>query len=391
MSQTLAMSHALQSRFDTIGCIPKTISSRFKIWFVFAAVVVGFSPNLFAQFELPIDTKPGTTGFRWQVSSPILEMQLDRFPPTDKPWLAIKDPSIVRYQENWHLFCTIRRGGDQDGRIRIGYTKFADWDSAQEAEWSLLDLTLGYHGAPQVFYFEPQKKWYLIYQAEDSKRDLKYGPCYSVNDDLTDPKGWSRPEPLYAVPPGTNAGLDFWVICDDTNAHLFFTTLNGKMWRAETALGQFPDQGWSKPKVVLEGDIFEASHTYKIAGQNRFVTFVEAQDHKAKSPGRRYFKAYQAEALDGRWTALADTRSNPFVSPMNVQNQDESWATSYSHGEFIREGYDQKLEVDLNRLQMLFQGIDDAGRTGRNYGEIPWKLGLLNLQSIQSKTEGGDQ
>ncbi|WP_182869733.1 non-reducing end alpha-L-arabinofuranosidase family hydrolase [Rhodopirellula sp. JC639] len=314
--------------------------------------------------------------FRWRVGPPLLEIDSERLPASpEHPWLAVKDPSIVRHDGRWHLFCTLRKQKSGDGRIRIGQLSFADWADARNADWSVLDLTMGYHGAPQIFYFRPQRKWYLIYQASDDTRGLKYGPCYSTNDSLDAPERWTRPRPLYVVKDGAKAGLDFWVICDDAKAHLFFTTLNGQMWRAETALANFPDRGWSDPQVVLQADIFEASHTYAFKGRQRYLTMVEAQAGR-----RRYFKAFISDSLDGTWRPLAASRDQPFVSPVNVINQDQSWATSYSHGELIRAGHDQRLEVDPENLQLLFQGADDAEYRRGNYGDIPWRLGMLRAQ-----------
>jgi hypothetical protein len=180
---------------------------------------------------------------------------------------------------------------------------------------------------------------------------------------------------LYAhVKERTKAGLDYWVICDDSHAHLFFTTLDGRMWRCSTTIKQFPDSGWSEPEVALRADLFEASHTYSIKGVNKYLTIVEAQAGR-----RRYFKAFLADRLDGKWTPLAASRENPLVSPVNVVNQDQSWATSYSHGEFLRRGYDQKLEITLDHLWLLFQGADDQQYQRGGYGDIPWRLGLLEF------------
>lgn len=317
----------------------------------------------------PLET--GT--FRWRVGPPLLEIDFSRLPPSpEHEWLAIKDPSVVHYQDRWHLFCTLRKNKEGDGRIRIGYLSFDDWSEARRADWHVLELTPGYHGAPQIFYFEPQRKWYLIYQAEDQTRGLKYGPCFSTNEDISNPAKWTLPEPLYVVKEGAKAGLDFWVICDAAKAHLFFTTLNGHMWRAETSLNEFPDKGWSDPKVVLRADIFEASHTYRLKGRDQFFTIVEAQSGK-----RRYFKGYIADRLDGEWRPLADSRDKPLVSPRNVVNQRSSWATSYSHGEFIRAGANQMLEIDPDNLQLLFQGANDEEYQRGNYGQIPWRLGML--------------
>ena len=48
-----------------------------------------------------------------------------------------------------------------------------------------------------------------------------------------------------------------------------------------------------------------------------------------------------------------------------------------SHGELLRAGSDEKLEVDPANLRFLFQGVLEKDRQGKGYGEIPWKLGLL--------------
>ena len=313
--------------------------------------------------------------FRWRVSKPLLSTNTSRLPESEHEWIALKDPSIVRHDGKWHLFCTLRKNKSGDGRIRIGHLAFTEWDTAKDSRWSVLNLTMGYHGAPQIFWFAPHKKWFLIYQAEDSTRGLKYGPCFSTNDDITRPERWTLPEPLYVVPRGKKAGLDFWVVCDDTDAYLFFTSLNGRMWRTRTKLSDFPDHNWSDPIVALKADIFEASHTYSLKGTNQFLTVVEAQGQ-----GRRYFKGFVADRLDGEWRPIAGTQATPLVSPINVANQRDSWATSYSHGEFIRTGTDQRLEIDPKNLQLLFQGASDKEYRNPNYGQIPWKLGLLTVE-----------
>src|SRR4029077_10738549 len=126
-------------------------------------------------------------------------------------------------------------------------------------------------------YFTPHHKWYLIYQASDTHRPVALQPAFSTSTNIAEPASWSTPRFLYDRHPANLKGwIDFWVICDETRAHLFFTSNNGLMWRAETLLKQFP-KGWSAPQVVLPGDIFEASHTYRLRDLNRYLTIVEAQ------------------------------------------------------------------------------------------------------------------
>jgi len=125
--------------------------------------------------------------------------------------------------------------------------------------------------------------------------------------------------------------------------------------------------------VVLKGDIFEASHTYRLKGANKYLTVVEAE---AKG-GRRYYKAYVADRLDGEWKGVADTLQKPFADRVNVRGGE--WTDSFSHGEMLRDGYDERQVVDPRNLKFLFQGVSEKDRAGKKYGEIPWKLGLLEL------------
>ncbi|MEA1952178.1 MAG: non-reducing end alpha-L-arabinofuranosidase family hydrolase, partial [Planctomycetota bacterium] len=298
---------------------------------------------------------------------------------------SIKDPSIVRYDGRWHLFCTIR---GKERTHQIEYLSFADWKDANRAKRHLLDLTEEYYCAPQVFFFSPRKKWYLIYQVRDPSRSPSLQPAYSTSDDLSEPKSWSKPKLLFDEhPANVSMWIDFWVICDGRKAHLFFTSHAGWMWRSETQLSDFPS-GWSEPKVVLKGDIFEAGHTYRIKGTDRFLTLIEARDAGAGYAGagyagagdqeRRYFKAFTADRLDGDWSLLGD---GPFVSPRNVRYLGPHWTDSFSHGEFLRAGYDQTLEIDPHNLRILFQGVKTGTEPDQNYGKIPWKLGILARDS----------
>ncbi len=304
--------------------------------------------------------------FKWTASGPLLS---PAHRPED-PCYSVKDPSIVRFENRWHLFCTIR---SQKRTHQIEYLSFEDWNHANSAERHILTVTNGYFCAPQVFYFEPHSRWYMIYQASDKARKVALQPVFSTSTNLANPQAWSAPNFLYRAHPENIEGwIDFWVICDDTKAHLFFTSNNGKMWRAETKLAEFPF-GWGQPEVVLQGDIFEASHTYRLKGQNDFLTVIEA----IGSNGRRYYKAYLSDKLDGKWKPLAATTGKPFASPLNVLPEGNTWTDSYSHGELLRLGGDQRMEVDPAKLEFLFQGVSDSDRAGKKYGDIPWQLGLL--------------
>lgn len=301
--------------------------------------------------------------FSWKASGPLVG------PDTRAadPHVSIKDPTIVRHQGRWHLFCTVRLAS---GKVDIEYLSFADWKDADRAPRHILNLHNQYYCAPQVFYFRPQRRWYLVYQMADKQHSPPFGPGYSTSTDVGDPRSWSKPAWLFPNPPEGQKWLDFWVICDSSKAHLLFTSLDGRMWHAQTSLSEFP-AGWSRPEVAIQGDIFEASHTYRLKGMNQYLTIVEAQGDR-----RRYYKAYLADRLEGPWRPLADSRQKPFAALGNVE-QEEPWTTNISHGELIRAGIDETLEVDPANLRFLFQGASDPEYRNNPYGRIPWRLGML--------------
>ncbi len=331
---------------------------------------------LCAGFSSVAASDPFATGeFSWSVSAPLFEPVNHG----DDTCYSVKDPSIVHYDGRWHLFSTIR---SKNRTHQIEYSSFVDWKDANQAERHLIDFTNGYDCAPQIFYFSQQKRWYLIYQVLNSSRTPSLQPVYSTSTNISDPKSWSKPKLLFDQhPENVKMWIDFWVICDDEKAHLFFTSHAGWMWRSETPLSNFP-AGWSKPEIALRGDIFEASHTYRLKGKNKFLTLIEAQD-----AGRRYLKAFTADRLDGKWSPLAASREKPFVSPRNVHFNGPNWTSSVSHGEFLRSGYDEKLEIDPSETRLLFQGVETETRADENYGKIPWRLGLLTLDQNHVSTK----
>src|SRR2546426_7349380 len=93
----------------------------------------------------------------------------------EDPCFSVKDPTIVHYDGRWHLFCTIR---SRKRSHQIEYLSFADWKDADKAPRHILKINPGYFCAPQVFYFTPHRKWYLIHQVNDEARKILQ-PAYS--------------------------------------------------------------------------------------------------------------------------------------------------------------------------------------------------------------------
>ena len=229
-----------------------------------------------AADDLPSSLATGT--FSWQASKPIFA-PLQR---AEDELYSVKDPTIVRHEGRWHLFVTVR---GRDRSHQIEHLSFADWDRPDDVKRSLLTMHDGFYCAPQVFYFRPHQKWYLVCQASDESWEPNYGAAYSTSDDVSDPRSWSPLKPMGHLSADGKRGLDFWVICDKERAHLFFTSLDGRMWREETSLDEFPT-GWSEPHLALKGDVFEASHTYRIRGGQQYLTIIEAQHAQRHTEGK---------------------------------------------------------------------------------------------------------
>lgn len=314
------------------------------------------------------DDSPWDTGrFQWRASAPWLDVAPGRQAPD--PHVALKDPTLVFHEGRWHLFGTLRK---KSGTVCMQYLSFADWDKAGSATRHELSFTDRYHCAPQVFFFTPHRRWYLIHQYTDPGRTPAMGPYFSTTERLGDVASWTRPQLMVTNPAANQKWIDFWVICDADKAHLFYTSNDGRMWRRETRRADFPF-GWSPQVLALQGDIFEASHTYRLKGRKEYLTIIEAQ-----TSGRRYYKAYLAARLEGPWRGLADTLAKPFAARENVQPAPD-WTASLSHGELIRSGVDELLEVDPDQVRFVFQGVSEADYRGSKYGGIPWRLGWLDL------------
>ncbi len=315
---------------------------------------------------------PGS--FTWSSTGPLIAPK----PDAGHPIVSVKDPTVFRYKNRWHVYATT---ADTAGRWSLAYSSFKDWSQAAAAPQTFLDANpnIGnrYAAAPQVFYFAPQKLWYMVYQTGP--------PSYSTTTDPSTPESWSAPRYFFdSEPPvltenkGDGFWLDFWTICDKTDCYLFFSDDNGHQYRSRTTRAEFPN-GFRDTEIVLAEpnrfDLFEASNVYRLGESGKYLMLVEAL--ATKSDWRRYFRAWTADSPGGTWTPLADTEANAFIRADNVTFEagQSAWTKDFSHGELIRDGVDQTLTIDPCRLRFLYQGLDPAA--SGDYSQLPWKLALL--------------
>ncbi|BCD97375.1 non-reducing end alpha-L-arabinofuranosidase family hydrolase [Marinagarivorans cellulosilyticus] len=282
--------------------------------------------------------------------------------------VSVKDPSIVYYQNKYHVFATV-----YNSSYKSMYTTFTDFDNVGAGTYQSFLPGGSATVAPQVFYFSPQNKWYIFTQ---------WPAKYTTNDDINNVNGWARPTTLWPGNDEYGGALDYWVICDDSDCYLYFYKDDGRMLYVKTSIGNFPNFDVNQVKVAdIAGSggqniIFEAGNVYKIKGSDEYLLQVEGWGARED---RRLYRSWTSTSLDGPWVAHKTSESDPFAGLSNVDG--DNWSIQVSHGEMIRAGYDEKMELDTCNMQMLYQGITQSGSNNApSYNERPYNLGLLRAK-----------
>lgn len=334
-----------------------------------AAIAAARSVSLQPHYPLAARNTTLPNSFKWTSTQALV------YPKNDSRAIAgIKDPSIIFVNDTYHVFASTAKS--ESPNYSLVYFNFTSVEQAGAATFNYLDqsgIGTGYRAAPEVFYFAPQKLWYLIFQNNNA--------AYSTNPDINDPLGWSAPTNFYNGTPAIieqylpgGYWVDMWVICDDANCHLFSSDDNGRLFRSQTPLADFPN-GMSEPVIAKEDtkfNLFEASTVYSL-GNSSYLLLVEC----IGAQGFRYFRSWTSSDIAGPWEALAATEENPFLGEANVVFEDgvTKWTRSISHGEVVRTDVDQNLRIEPKGMKFLYQGVNPNAST--DYNSLPWRLGML--------------
>lgn len=336
---------------------------------------------------------------KWTVSEPVFTAG----PKGTFDDASVKDPTIVYYNDKYHLFYTSKALPETKGKFNylskgasaVGYVSAPTLEGLNTAKRYNLDDILEYIIiAPQVFYFEPHKKWYLVAQTMvEGRPDLL--PIYMTNSNIEDVHGWSKPEIIKTRKMNDGFWIDFWVICDDEKAHLFYTDHEGSMFRFECPIEEFP-HGYANEKeetVLTErGEtaigrwrFHEGSHIYYVKKEKKYLALLEAvYPHPTRKnywdSRSRFMFAMVADKLEGPWDRVETDRNEFAGDPANLYNADgtKSKYDQVSHFELIRSGYDQKLEIEDYNLDLLFQAFDAENMgSDYDYNFLPWELMVM--------------
>jgi endo-1,4-beta-xylanase len=335
----------------------------------------------------------------WAVGAPVLRAGV----PGTFDDVAVKDPTMVVYHGHYHLFYTSKqRLAAHQYRTALGYVSAPTLQALNQATRHDMHDFLGMDLiAPQLFYFAPQQLWYLIAHIKlGDGREL--APVYATNPELGHLAGWSKPRILKTARTRDELWIDFWVICDDEQAHLFYSNQKGEVLRMACPLDSFPHGFTSARETVAFGPLsgedergtwrlFEAQHVYRVKRTNRYFMLVECAYERPRDrrpypvdSRSRFLIGLVADQLEGPWSRMERHDQTHWATAGQLGNPDgtRSRYSLVSHPELIRSGYDQRLEIgDFDRVEMLFQSFDGTEvADSAVYDDLPWEIAVMSNQ-----------
>jgi hypothetical protein len=166
----------------------------------------------------------------------------------------------------------------------------------------------------------------------------------------------------------TDKWIDFWVICDEEKAYLFYTRNHLAMYYLSTPLNEFPANLSHPTKINGNIKVHEACMVYKIANKSEYWLLTETRFQGNK---REYYLA-KADRIDGKWSnSKLFATGRDLVFPEGVL----PWSDVVSEGELIRKGINQRMEIpSAEKIEFVMQG--SLNMNWIKYDNIPWQLGV---------------
>jgi Glycosyl hydrolase family 62 len=308
---------------------------------------------------------PFPTSFKWTSSGPLAEPRS----PRGHDFVSLKDFTAIKWKDQFIVFASVYDTKSTYSGVGL---VFSDWSNMASTTQTWMETTpAGATVAPTLIYFTPKNQWVMTFQ---------WGFKYTTSSDPTQPSKWAEPKSLFAskVANSDTGPIDQTVICDTAKCYLFFTATNGNIYRSSMPIGNFPGTFPSHETVVSESReaANEAVQVYAVKGTGKYLMIVSAFGAR----GDRYFRAYSADNLGGRFTAMsgASSEATPFAGKNNVTFDGSAWTNDIGEGDVVREDPSETQTIDPCKMQFLYQGVDPS-KTNVDIGDVPYRPGLLTL------------
>jgi hypothetical protein len=282
-------------------------------------------------------------------------------------WISLRDFTTAPYKGKTLVYATTFAGPSKWSSMSFGL--ISDWSEMGYASQTALESPTV---SPNLIYFAPKDIWVLAYQWTSTLLS------YRTSKDPSDPKKWSEAKGL--LPSSVNlprdcvtGPIDAALIGDDERMHLFWACDNGRIYRVDMPIGDFPGTFGADYEVALEDqnklNVFEAPQIYRLKDQQKYLMTVEAIGRVG-----RFMRSFTSDSLTGAWVPNAATEGTPFAG---YYNSDADWTKDVSQGELVRVSADQTMTVDPCNLELLYTGYDPRIQGGFN--EIPYRPAVLTL------------
>lgn len=308
---------------------------------------------------------PFPTSFKWTSSGPLAEPKS----PSGHSFVSLKDFTAIRWKDQLVVYASVF---DTKSTYSAVGMVFSDWSKMASTPQTWMENTpAGATVSPTLIYFTPKNLWVMTFQ---------WGFKYTTSTDPTQPSKWSAPKSLFAskVANSDTGPIDQTVICDTSKCYLFFAATNGCIYRSSMAIGNFPGTFPAQETIICESKeaANEAVQVYAVKGTGKYLMVVTAFGAR----GDRYFRAYSADYLGGRFTAMpgASSEATPFAGKNNVTFNGAAWTDDIGQGDVVRDDPSETQTIDPCRMQFLYQGVDPS-KSNVSVGEIPFRPGLLTL------------
>jgi hypothetical protein len=308
---------------------------------------------------------PFPTSFKWTSSGPLAEPKS----PAGHNFVSLKDFTAVKWKDQFIVYASVFDTKSTYSAVNINVSDLSAMGSASQT-W-MENTPAGATVSPSLIYFTPKSQWVMTFQ---------WGFKYSTSSDPTQPSKWSAPKSLFAskVANSDTGPIDQTVICDTSKCYMFFTATNGNIYRSSMPIGNFPGTFPGQEVVVTESReaANEAVQVYAVKGTGKYLMIVTAFGAR----GDRYFRAYSADSLGGKFTAMpgASSEATPFAGKNNVTFTGAAWTNEIGQGDVVREDPSETQTIDPCKMQFIYQGVDPA-KTNVGIGEVPYRPGLLTL------------